>query len=155
MKRIGQLLLTSRASGVDEGGGLAKVEGQLRPSISIAGLLLVISMAGCATPLSTSAVDPWPYWADAEYRIGYWLSWHPDCPPIVGGVPARPVINGVFERPMYDNRACEYSPDDRTIHVDPSYVSGCMAHELGHAALHQIGNSCWRNYEHDLGEAKK
>ena len=112
--------------------------------------VLVVLLFGCTTALSPSSIDPFIYWPEAEYRINHWLSDNPSCRS--GGAVARPVIDGVFERPADGN--CFYSPDDRRIYIDPMYRNetrwgmGCMAHELGHAALHQTGNPCWREFEH-------
>ncbi len=43
---------------------------------------------------------------------------------------------------------CLYHESD-TITYDQRWLNGCMAHELGHAALEMGGNDCWREYEHD------
>ena len=111
---------------------------------------VVVATIGCAGgPLAPSGVDPFVYWPEAEYRIGHWLSRHPGCPQ--GWV--RPVINGVLIREVKPEHTCSYSPDSLHIYIDPkekSNPAGCMAHELGHAALHQAGNRCWRKFEHDL-----
>ena len=98
-------------------------------------------------PLTPSAVDPLSYWPEAEYRLNYWLAWHPHCPKDY----VKPVIKAVYEDSTIET--CTYSPDDRVITVNPAVVSGCMAHEVGHAALHQAGNGCWKIYEHDLARA--
>src|SRR3990167_4574879 len=106
------------------------------------GLLLL--MWGCQNPLSPPvAVDPEQFWPEAEYRINHWLGWHAYCiPPTPSGAAwVKPVIDRVFEE-VGDGQNCHYHPDSRSISVDLDVVAGCMAHELGHAALHQASNSC-------------
>ena len=115
-------------------------------------------LVGCAdNPLSPSSVDPFVYWPEAEYRIDYWLDWHTACrSAVLPGRAAyiRPVINGVFIREVKPEHTCSYNPASLHIYIDPKQdPAGCMAHELGHAALHQAGNPCWRDYEHDLSQA--
>jgi hypothetical protein len=129
--------------------------------VKILGITLVIAwtlvmlalFVGCAgSPTGPDLVGPtldvFEYWPDAEYRINYWLNWHPDC----SREDVQPMINGVFDEPV---KTCAYNPSDRTISVRPEFIDGCMAHELGHAALHQAGNDCWRDFEHDLEDAPR
>jgi len=117
----------------------------------VAGCVLLVGVA-CATPTSSSSINPMLYWPEAQYRIGYWLDRHPDCRSgmlrLEGSLPPRPVVNRVLEDSTLET--CEYSPSNREIVVNPIFTEGCMAHELGHAALHQVGNWCWGEFEHDL-----
>ena len=113
-------------------------------------LLGLVLLSSCATFLSTDriALDPFEYWSEAEYRIDYWLSWHPECQVGVHGPFSQPVINSVV--PSDAIATCDYNPFSRQIRYRPGVEEGCMAHELGHATLHQAGHPCWRRYEHDL-----
>lgn len=114
---------------------------------------LSMLVVGCApegpTSTSTISVDWMQYWPEAEYRINDWLGWHLGCRSGDSLGYILPVIDGVFESGV---DTCTYSPGTRVIKYNPEFLDGCMAHELGHAALHQAGNSCWRDYEHDLGD---
>jgi hypothetical protein len=112
-------------------------------------VVLVVHGAGCITPTSSSSlVDPFQYWDEAQYRIDYWLGWHSACNDANVLRPYhKPVINRVLPAAI---PTCDYNADTNTIRYNPSVLDGCMAHELGHAALYQAGNPCWRDFEHDL-----
>lgn len=121
----------------------------------VASALAIIGLffSGCTQINVTGSsldINPMRWWKDSEIRIELWLSWHSECEK-QGYI--RPKINGVFEN---DVETCLYLPSSRVLYVnpDPKLREGCMAHELGHAALHQAGNTCWREFEHDLGEAR-
>jgi hypothetical protein len=116
----------------------------MRKRTTIFCALFALLFAGCTSLTGpTVDVDLQSYWGEAEYRINHWLSWHPQCPRNY----VKPLIRGIYEANV---PTCTYSPGSKTINVNPLYIDGCMAHELGHAALHQAGNKCWRDYEHDL-----
>ena len=126
----------------------------MRYLVVVAVLVMGCSVEGPALTSPTGVlIDPMDWWDEAEYRINHWLgSANQRCTSNTAGTSyTKPVIDGVFES---DVETCTYSPGSRTIQVNPQYLDGCMAHELGHAALHQAGNPCWRDYEHDLGEAQ-
>ena len=108
-------------------------------------------MWACKGPLApSSGADSFVQWPEAEQRIQTWLRQHPECPNSY----VMPSVSLVNEKPTLKGAACEYSPSERLIRAPEPYFSevrfgmGCVAHELGHAALHQAGNPCGRRYEH-------
>ena len=107
-------------------------------------LWLLCFAFGCSMPTAPSSVDAALYWPDAEYRIGEWFSWNEHCATNY----IKPSVTIVEGSP----ETCTYNGPNNRITINPIYTSGCMAHELGHAALEQAGNKCWREYEHNLAE---
>jgi hypothetical protein len=45
-------------------------------------------------------------------------------------------------------KPCYYRASINTIVYDERWLDGCMAHELGHAALDMADNACYRDFEH-------
>lgn len=120
-------------------------------------LLLLLALA-CDSMIPTSAPPPrrftqneinevvLTHWLEAEYRIKYWFSWHPDCAQDY----VLPTIRALT--PTDDVATCTYTEGSREIKYREQFFNGCIAHELGHAALEQAGNGCWHVYEHDLAD---
>ncbi len=107
-------------------------------------LLSVLIMLGCNLPTSPTDVDAMTWWPEAENRILNWLYIHPECGILVY---VKPSVTAVVRG---DVPTCTYDDDRREVVVGYNTPPGaCMAHELGHAALEQAGNKCWRDYEHD------
>jgi hypothetical protein len=93
------------------------------------------------SPAEVSGFEPMDYWPVAENRVLNWLYINPQC----GDNYVTPSITMREGNPA----TCEYSPDNDVVIYNPAMLDGCIAHELGHAALEQAGNDCWRPYEHD------
>jgi len=108
-------------------------------------LACVISwLSGCALPTTPTDIDATVYWEEAEDRLLNWLYIHQECG--WGGdafrMPRVTVVRGNVP-------TCTYDDDERKITIGIADPGACMPHELGHAALEQVGNRCWRDYEHD------
>lgn len=125
--------------------------------LKVLSLIVVLSvLIGCdmASPTGPSSslpsVDQMDAWPEAEERILNWLYTHKEC----RSTYKMPRVRLLDAKPTLAGAACEYDPNERIIRAPGQYQTtawgaGCIAHELGHAALHQAGNDCWRPYEHD------
>ena len=100
----------------------------------------------CQTPTGTRVhhLNLTPWWAKAQVRLDKWLRQHPGCPQ--NYVDPMPHVQ-VNLRPDWDG-TCFYRPSENLIVYQERYLDGCMAHELGHAALEIAGNRCWGKFEH-------
>ncbi len=92
------------------------------------------------SPAEVSGFNAMDHWPEAKERLLNWLYTHPQCD-------SNYVTPSVTLREGNPN-TCLYSESD-VITYRPEMLEGCIAHELGHAALEQAGNDCWRPFEHD------
>ena len=94
------------------------------------------------------------YFAEAEKRANLWF-----CGERVPGksceaMPALPAASDVMGRVRFveeapDGQTCYYNHDTQIITVPADkWSSGCVPHEILHATLDMIRNSCWRDVEH-------
>lgn len=119
--------------------------------------LAIAAMSGCQlpgsstpeTPIELSAEAKAEYWRQFERRVGVWFKGNP---------PPLPSADEVFARvhfvevPHAYLSTCTFSPGSFQIRIgDDKWQSGCVAHEIGHAALRMIGHPCSSIFEHQGG----
>ena len=119
--------------------------------------LIVASFAACAalapTPptrtVEISVADEAHYWREVQRRVPAWFR--------SGGVeaPNLPSAEAVYsivtfiEVPHEFLATCSFNGNNLEIRIgDDKWDSGCVPHELGHAALRLLEHPCWKEFEH-------
>jgi len=108
-------------------------------------VLLLFAFSGCAN--RTTGITDIPdynymaHWPEAENRILNWLYLHQEC--------SQDYVVPTITLREGNPATCTYNGRSHVVTYKPETLEGCIAHELGHGALEQAGNDCWRDYEHD------
>lgn len=119
---------------------------------------IVFSVVGCAAldgptgptrNVEISAADEALYWREVQRRVPAWFR--------NGGLeaPSLPSAEAVYssvtfiEVPHEFLATCTFNGNNLEIRIgDDKWDSGCVPHELGHAALKLLAHPCWNNFEH-------
>ena len=118
-------------------------------------LMLVLSISGCLWP---SVLETPVELTDAQWE-GYWSQLERRWPVFFESqcveVPGLPLMNDVrqvvrfVEVPHEQLETCTYSRKNRKIRIgDDKWESGCVPHELGHAACHLLDVEVCVDFEH-------
>lgn len=62
--------------------------------------------------------------------------------------------NRIVEFRSTEDTTCYFTTPDLIQIGDDKWESGCVAHEIGHAALYMINHPCWGEFEHDFERVK-
>lgn len=85
------------------------------------------------------------YWGSLERRADIWFGYDIELLPGVEVLAAVTVV----EVPHEYIETCAFDSRRRKIRIgDDKWESGCVPHELGHAALFLMGHPCWDGFEH-------
>ncbi len=112
-------------------------------------LVLILGMLGCfrssplETPIELTDMDWKSYWSQLERR---WPACWPELP-LMNDVRARVEF---FEVPHEQLETCTYGAWRIRI-GDDKWDSGCVPHELGHAACHLLDVQICVDFEHRKG----
>lgn len=92
------------------------------------------------------------YWGELEARNARW--WPSIGLPVPELPPAQEVLRRVkfysFPAVQGDGTSCYFNPGDWSIEIgSDKWASGCVPHELGHAALRVAGHPCKSYWEHE------
>jgi len=89
------------------------------------------------------------YWREVQRRVPAWFQGGGVAPPHLP--PAEAVYSRVkfIEVPQELLETCTFDGDTLEIRIgDDKWDSGCVPHELGHAALWVLKHPCWSRFEH-------
>ena len=117
--------------------------------------ILALGISGC---LGSSVPERQITLSDDEWS-GYWLQLESRWPVFFSGqcvpAPDLPSMNDVRERVVFLEvpaewlETCSYRRSSREIRIgDDKWESGCVPHELGHAACHVLGLRVCFDFEH-------
>ena len=116
-------------------------------------LLAVFCLASCLNsptrPIHvTRGVPCEVYYKDLERRWVAWFKQQGKAPPEMPSASEVCASVSFEEADSSRLKTCIFVAPDRIIVGDDKWDSGCVPHELGHAALFMLGNECWNEFEH-------
>lgn len=126
-------------------------------------LLISLSYSACLLPLPSSEefkkVTLNKQEFDEYYRqfYGRFLLWEErlGIPKLVPADTQQVYISvGFFEFSATGNTTCYFKQPDVIQIGSDKWESGCVPHEIGHAALYLAKHPCWGEFEHDKEENK-
>lgn len=107
---------------------------------------------GPSTPahrVEISAADAALYWREVERRVPAWFRSGGATPPRLPSAEAVYSRVKFIEVPHELLETCTFNGDTLEIRIgDDKWDSGCVPHELGHAALWVVQHPCWSRFEH-------
>lgn len=123
----------------------------LRTSVVVA-IMLLTACGRDTTEVHLSEEQRKDHWRQLEVRSPIWFRRFGLPVPVLP--PAEEVWQRIriveFAAVQNDGTSCYFDPDTWTIKIgSDKWASGCVAHELGHAALRGINHPCKSTYEHD------
>lgn len=139
----------------------ASIHFRLLLGLALTGLSLLGSACGDSPTSGTTAavvhVEPGTfdfYFSESEKRANLWFCGERVPGKSCNAMPDLPAPSAVLGRVRFVEEAplgqtCYYDTATNTIAVpSDKWDSGCVPHEVLHAALDMIHNRCWREIEH-------
>jgi hypothetical protein len=96
-----------------------------------------------------SPADAALFWNEVQRRVPAWFQSGGIAPPRLPSAETVYAKVRFLEVPHELLETCTFDDDTLEIRIgDDKWDSGCVPHELGHAALWLVHHPCWNNFEH-------